>query len=133
MRALTTILLALVATGCGADLPMPGPGETPSWTAHVEPLMLERCLACHTFEEAKAELVLEPGEGYARMVGRRSVQAPDLALVAPGDPERSYLWLKLDQRPVKGEGMPRTVVGAKRLPERELALVRSWIEAGAPP
>ena len=26
---------------------MPAPGETPSWAAHVEPLMLERCLACH--------------------------------------------------------------------------------------
>ena len=133
MRVLTTVLLSLAAAGCGPELPMPGPGEQPGWAAHVEPLMLARCLACHTFEEAKAELVLEPGEGYQRMVGRPAVQAPDLLLVAPGEPERSYLWLKLDHRPVKGEGMPRTVAGAKRLPGRELDLVRAWIEAGAPP
>jgi hypothetical protein len=56
-----------------------------------------------------------------------------MQLVAPGDLEASYLWLKLDQRPIKGEGMPRTLTGAKRLPEKELERFRRWIAEGARP
>ncbi len=32
-----------------------------------------------------------------------------------------------------GKGMPRTMFGAKRLPEKELNLFRRWIEDGAKP
>jgi hypothetical protein len=104
-----------------------------SYERHVEPLVLKRCLDCHTNEEPKANLVLEPGQGYDQMVGRRSAQAPGIDIVEAGDLERSYLWLKLDQRPRTGDGMPRTLFGGKRLPAVELERFRRWIEDGARP
>ena len=134
MRGIWLVLVGSVLVGCaGNHLPAVPEGSLVSYEQHVEPLVLKRCLSCHTAEEPKANLVLEHGQGYQRMVGRQSVQAPDLKLVTGGDLERSYLWLKLDQRPRSGEGMPRTLLGAKRLPPAELARFRRWIEDGALP
>ncbi len=100
---------------------------------HLEPLVIARCLSCHTTEEPEAKLVLEPGAGYDEMVGRASTQVPQLLIVAPGDLEASYLWSKLIHDVEIGKGMPRTVVGSIKLPEEELALYRRWIEDGALP
>jgi len=134
MRWIWLVLVGSALVGCAGDhLPEFPEGSLVSYERHVEPLVLKRCLSCHTTDEPKANLVLERGQGYNQMVARRSVQAPDLKLVAGGDLESSYLWLKLDQRPVKGEGMPRTFLGAKRLPPAELDRFRQWIVDGALP
>ena len=137
MRAsgkLTAVGFALViAAGCGSQVPDVPAGTPVSYSEHLEPLVLAHCLGCHTKDEAKAKLVLEQGSGFGRLVGPRSVQDPDMALVAPGDPERSYLWLKLQHATEKGEGMPRTLTGSKKLRAAELELYRRWIEDGARP
>jgi hypothetical protein len=128
------MLVSVILCGCGGShLPEVPEGATVSYREHVEPLVLKRCLSCHTHEDPKAGLVFEEGVGYDRMVDRPSKQAPAMSLVAPGEPESSYLWLKLDQRPIKGEGMPRSLLGAKRLPDRELERFRRWIADGALP
>ena len=123
----------ILAIGCGSQVPEVPDEETVSYSAHLEPLVIAHCLSCHDSEEAKAKLVLDPGIGYDRLVGPRSIQVPDMALVEPGDPERSYLWLKLQHVTEEGKGMPRTVSGSKKLRESELELYRRWIEGGAKP
>ena len=123
----------ILAIGCGTQVPEVPDEETVSYSAHLEPLVIAHCLSCHDSEEAKAKLVLDPGIGYDRLVGPRSIQVPDMALVEPGDPERSYLWLKLQHVTEEGKGMPRTVSGSKKLRESELELYRRWIEGGANP
>ena len=123
----------MVTTGCGTRVPEVPNGEPVSYSAHLEPLVIAHCLSCHESDEAKAKLVLDPGVGYAGLVGPPSVQEPEMALVAPGDPERSYLWLKLQHLTEEGKGMPRTVAGSKKLRESELELYRRWIEGGAKP
>ena len=134
MRALGLVVAAIAAVGCGSDLPpLPEEGAPVSYAAHLEPLVLARCLHCHTVEEPEAELVLEAGMGYAELVGPRSTQLEDMALVVPGDLEASYLWLKIDHRAAVGKGMPRTFTGAKRLPEPEVERFRRWIADGAYP
>jgi hypothetical protein len=125
--------LLVAFTGCGAPVPEVEPGESVSYAAHLEPLVIAHCVGCHEFENAKAGLVLEPGFGYERLVGPRSVQDPNMALVEPGDPERSYLWLKLQHTSEEGKGMPRTLTGSKKLRPAELELYRRWIEGGAKP
>jgi len=122
-----------VIAGCGVQGPEVPEGVSVSYTAHLEPLVTARCVGCHTTDEPKAKLVLEEGSGYEMLVGRRSVQAPELELVAPGDPESSYLWLKLQHSAEVGKGMPRTLTGSKMLPAPELELYRRWIEDGANP
>jgi hypothetical protein len=123
----------LVLSGCGTPVPEVADGQPVSYAAHLEPLVVAHCLGCHGSEEAKAKLVLDPGLGYERLVGPRSVQDPEMALVEPGDSERSYLWLKLQHVTEKGKGMPRTVTGVKKLRPAELELYRRWIEGGALP
>ena len=124
---------ALVLVGCGTPVPTVPAGETVSYARHLEPLVLANCLGCHGAEEPKAKLVLEEGRGYADLVNRHSVQVPEMLLVAPGDLEASYLWLKLEHRAPEGKGMPRTATGVKKLRAAELDLYRRWIEGGALP
>lgn len=104
-----------------------------SYAADVEGLILKRCVSCHTAEDPKAHLVLVRGAGYAQLVNRPSVQVPEMKLVVPGDPESSYMWLKLTDRAEVGSGMPRSLFGVRKLPDRELELIRRWIEDGARP
>jgi len=125
--------ILILAMGCGAQVPEV-PNEDPvSYSAHLEPLVIAHCLGCHDSEEAKAKLVLDPGSGYESLVGPRSIQDPEMALVEPGDTERSYLWLKLHHVTKEGKGMPRTLTGSKKLRPAELDLYRRWIEGGALP
>jgi hypothetical protein len=126
-------LCLLVTAGCGTRVPEVPVSQPVSYAAHLEPLVIARCLGCHEADEPEADLVLEAGRGYAALVGPRSVQKPSMALVAPGDPEASYLWLKLEHRAQHGKGMPRTLTGTKRLRPDELELYRRWIEGGAKP
>jgi hypothetical protein len=116
-----------------AALPIAMGDSGPSYAADIEPVFVKRCGKCHGADESKADLVLDPGRGFAMLVGRASTQVPEKLLVEPGSTEGSYLWSKLTHTSEVGKGMPRTLFGAKRIPQAELELVRSWIEAGAQP
>ncbi len=123
----------MLVVGCGTPVPTVPEDEPVSYAAHLEPLVIAHCLGCHESEEPKAELVLEEGVGYGELIGRRSVQRPEMALVEPGDPTNSYLWLKLQHTATEGKGMPRTLSGSKKLRPTELELYRRWIVGGALP
>lgn len=136
MRSAATACVAAIvvfATGCGTQVPEVPNEEPVSYSVHLEPLVIAHCLSCHDSEEAKAKLVLDPGLGYERLVGPRSIQDPEMALVEPSEVDRSYLWLKLQHVTEKGKGMPRTLTGSKKLRPAELDLYRRWIEGGALP
>ena len=74
------VALVLV-TACGAPVPEVPEEDPVSYSAHLEPLVIAHCLGCHESGEAKGKLVLDPGAGYERLVGPRSVQEPEMALV----------------------------------------------------
>ncbi|MEE4270481.1 MAG: c-type cytochrome domain-containing protein [Thermoanaerobaculales bacterium] len=131
--AILTALLSTAACGGGVDVPVVPASEPVSYAEHLEPLVVARCLSCHTAEEPEAQLVLEAGTGYGAMVGQSSTQAPDALMVVPGDVEASYLWSKLIHDVEIGRGMPRTVMGSIELPAEELELYRRWIADGAHP
>jgi len=134
LRSFVVAALVAAAVGCGGRrLPALADGQPASYREHLEPLVLRRCRSCHTVEDPEAGLVLEAGRGWEALVGLRSVQVPAMRLVDPGRLASSYLWLKLDHTAAFGDGMPRTVFGAKRLPDAELERFRRWIEDGARP
>jgi hypothetical protein len=133
LRVALVVIAGLVTACTGVEVPVVPEGVPVTYAEHLEPLVIARCLSCHTTEEPEAQLVLEPGIGYGEMVGRASIQVPELPIVAPGDPEGSYLWRKLNHDVEIGRGMPRTVVGSIRLPDEEIELYRRWIEDGALP
>ena len=133
LRMMIVVVVGLVTACSGVEIPVVPAGVPVTYAEHIEPLVIARCLSCHTTEEPEARLVLEIGTGYGEMVGRASTQVPELLMVAPGDAENSYLWRKLIHEFEIGKGMPRTVVGSIKLPDEELALYRRWIEDGALP
>lgn len=89
---------------------------------------------CHSSAAAAGGLVLESAFAYDELVGitpsNDAARAAGLLRVAPGEPERSFLWRKLTN-PGPGEGS-RMPLGGEPLPEAELEEIRVWILAGAP-
>lgn len=133
MKRIQVILAVVLPLVVVAALPAVSDPQGPSYARDVEPIIVKRCADCHTADKPKAHLILEKGRGYGLLVGRNSVEVPTVPLVKPGDPDGSYLWRKLKHTASKGKGMPRSLFWWKKLPRKELALIRSWIEAGALP
>jgi hypothetical protein len=71
---------------------------------------------------------LSARQAYANIVGVRSTQG--LKLVAPGQPDSSYLYIKI----AGGSGMIGARMPYRRpeLPDSTIGAVRRWIEGGAP-
>lgn len=90
--------------------------------------------ACHSGDMPTGRMNLEPGRARESLLGvrARGVQcgATDNVRVVPGSAEMSLLVHKLeDPRPPCGAQMP---LGSAPLDPELVALVRRWVEAGAP-
>lgn len=88
---------------------------------HIRPLLIEKCIQCHSPEhKVKGGLRLDTKEGWA--AGGDSGQS-----IVPHEPEQSLLLraLTYTDRDLK---MPPK----EKLTEAEVALVRQWIDMGAP-
>ena len=107
----------------------------PGLEREVQPLFDTYCVVCHLLESAQAGLVLEAGESHAALVDVPSTQAP-LPRVTPGDPDRSYLLLKLRgthlgaggsgaRMPLAGEGP------GMHLSPAQIETIEAWVRAGA--
>lgn len=126
---LQAVFLVGVAVGGAAIL---GASEPLSYTKDVEPVFVAACGDCHGAKRPKKGLVLTE-QGREHMLGVPSKMEPGRVLLVAGDPEGSYLWAKLAHQHKEGQGMPRTIFSAKKLPAEQLDLIRRWIEEGANP
>lgn len=80
--------------------------------------------------QAPADLVLEGNAAYGNLVGQPSFERPELLRVKPGDPDASYLVMKLRGTPgIVGDRMP---FGGPYLSESTIARIVAWIRNGAP-
>lgn len=83
--------------------------------------------SCHGNNNAQWGLMLtaDPATVASELVGVPSATCAPLR-VAPGDPEQSFLWLKVSaKKPPCGERMPWGVVP---LPEPALTCIHDWIQ-----
>jgi hypothetical protein len=144
--ARTRIAVAIVATlglvGCDEtlrDVTGPSPNLVPTFDSVNQEIFLTTdgagrtgCVNCHTGRIPNISINFSPGvDSYALMVNVPSRQRPDLMLVAPGDPDNSYLIHKLEGRSgIVGLRMPRN--GPPFLTDGQLRVLRRWIELGAP-
>jgi hypothetical protein len=140
---LTLLCLALLP-GCGASAPPStdaglADAGPPTW-ASVEAVLSRSCAftSCHGALRAYPRLSQE--FAYASLTTGMSMQIPSLRLVAPGNPAQSWLMHKLDgtlssqavcaaSNSPCGVSMPQ---GSELLPAHERAMIRAWIEMGAP-
>jgi hypothetical protein len=103
-----------------------------AWTSRFRGYFNYRCGTCHSGNTPKGDLDLVDGDVYPRILGPSS-QRPELNLIEPGDPSKSYIWLKLTNDPsIVEKGMPLDVnKETLPLPQADLDAIKAWIVAGA--
>jgi hypothetical protein len=103
-----------------------------SFRQAIVPILKTRCAGCHMTGAEAGNMALHPRAAYASLVGVKSTET-GLMRVQPGEPEQSYMLLKLEGRHLeKGGAGARMPFAAAPLDPETIALVRRWIAEGAP-
>jgi hypothetical protein len=135
------LILILVATGglvsCSSQSPTSSSSTdtrsiqaSPSFSATIQEIFDRRSCtssSCHGTAQM-AGLDLRAGVSYGSLVDVRATSEP-FPRVSPGDPDGSYLVIKLEGRQSVGSRMPQT---GSPLDSIDLANIRNWISQGAP-
>jgi methionine-rich copper-binding protein CopC len=138
--ALAAVLLAACA-GNGEGLNANGqpigsgsnPGEplTADFKSIQDNVFTPICVRCHSGASAPEGLQLDAAHSYALLVGVSSTEVPGLERVKSGEPDGSYIVLKLEGAPgIVGVQMP---FGGPYLPQSTINVIRQWITNGAQP
>ena len=143
--ALGALLLGFAAGGCSGGstaaptIPTPTPGTgggggSVSFQQQISAeILTPRCTGCHTssFGAPAGGLDLTAAVAYQNLVGAASVGKPGAVRVIAGDPNNSYLVQKLEGAAgIVGVRMPFN--GPPYLTDAQIALIRQWIQSGAP-
>jgi len=112
-----------------------GSGTTGPFTADFESIQenvfTPICSPCHSGANAPHGLMLDAAHSYNDLVGVPSVEVPTFDRVKAGDPDNSYIILKLENSPlITGAQMP---LMETPLTPAVIAVIRQWITNGAPP
>jgi hypothetical protein len=114
-RLLTALVVVIALTPAGrVQSPV---AKTPEFEKDVLPVLTARCLKCHGGDKPKAKLDLRTRAGMLQ--GGESGPA-----LVPGSSAKSLVFEMIR----KGEMPPKS----DRLPAEEVALLRAWIDGGAP-
>jgi len=126
-------------TGCVGDGSFMGdmmdpPADPTTYTGIARGIFEIRCAksGCHVGASAPRGLQLDEANAYDLLVDFLSDEQPSLFRVEPGNPDDSYLVIKIegtDPRLVDRR-MPRD--GPPFLSTEEIANIRAWITSGAP-
>jgi len=135
---IVAIVIASIATACGSTTPTtPAPPAGPppvTFSQQIQAQILTpTCVPCHTDDgrTPAGGLNLKQGSAYANLVNIQSTGKPGAIRVIAGNPSGSYLVQKLEgASDIVGLRMPRN--GPPFLTDAQVALVRQWIQNGAP-
>lgn len=140
MRFPLALAAALALAACegprvGPHTGAGGGGTAATYAGITNGLMVPRCAtgACHGGAAPVAFPSCDADRWYGAMVEVESQQAPGMKLIAPGDPEQSYLVHKLrGTHGLVGGGGARMPIADAALDDDEQAAVEAWIANGAP-
>ena len=133
----TLLVFAIACAGSGEGLDEFGNplGEggggvlEPTFSSIQANIFTPICIQCHAGASAPLSLSLQAGFSYDQLVGVPSVEAPELLRVDPGQPDDSYLVMKIEGAPgITGGRMP---LGLSPLSAEQIAAIRTWIADGA--
>ncbi len=140
-RIVSACLVAAATAGCagnGAGLdangnPVTGGGGTEPLSADFKSIQdnvfTPICTKCHIGAGAPEGLQLDSAHSYSLLVGVPSTEQPNVLRVAPGNPDNSYIVLKLQgSSGISGARMP---FGGPYLPQSTIDVIRQWITNGA--
>lgn len=112
-------------------VPEPMTAAMVSFSMDVQPIFSASCAlsSCHSGSTPEAGLNLSANSAFGEIVNVKSAQSP-LDLVEPGQPENSYLYLKIDDNPTNNSQsrMPRN---RPPLDDSQIAIIEAWIREGA--
>jgi hypothetical protein len=110
----------------GAD---PAKTAAAAFKKDVQPIFTKNCAhpSCHGAAQS-AGMQLSPGLAYENIVNVHSSEVPALMRIKPGEPDSSYLVMKIEGKQEVGAQMPLT---GGPLPNKDIQTIRSWVEAGA--
>ena len=133
MKALVVLVaLAYMGTSCSGpttstDMVFDAAAEGPATFAQVQETIFDVSCALSGCHGDSAWPNLSAGQAYDNILDVESSRG--IALVEPGDPDNSYLYLKLlADADIDGSRMPP---GGPYLTPDALETVRAWIEDGA--
>ena len=116
-----------IGSGGGGGGPVPLTADFQSIQQNV---FTPICSPCHSGASAPEGLMLDAAHSYNLLVGVASAEVPTFDRVKPGDPNSSYIILKLEKDPgIVGSQMP---LNQTPLPQSTINVIRQWITNGAP-
>jgi mono/diheme cytochrome c family protein len=140
VRRLLPAALPVLVSACGSGRLMSGgtggvPRATVTLVQIQEQIFTPHCASCHVAGGSGPMPLTDPGTSYASLVGvdptNSTARQAGKKRVVPGDPSRSFLMDKITGEMEFGEG-DRMPQNAHPLSAEAIALIRRWIQAGAP-
>lgn len=104
--------------------------DDPSFSTNILEIVDRRGCAtsgCHG-SAMQASLDLRSSAAYDDLVGVTSTQEPSFVRVVPGDPQNSYLVIKIEGRQNVGSRMPQSGAALDAI---DIGNIRNWIANGA--
>jgi mono/diheme cytochrome c family protein len=137
---IVVVASAMMVAGCGSSSSPTTPTTTTTTASAVTfsqqiqaQILTPACVACHTDDgrTPAGGLNLKSGTAFSQLVGVASSAKTGATRVIAGNPSGSYLVQKLEgASDIVGLRMPRN--GPPFLTDAQVALIRLWIQNGAP-
>ena len=102
--------------------------ETYSHEDDIQDIWSSECSGCHTSSSSGG---LNLSDGHADSVNVASVDIPGMSLIEPGNPDESYIWLKVNNTHTAAGGSGRQMPTSASLSSSELNIIETWILEGA--
>ena len=131
LMVVATLLAATLLAACEHDDPVSTGPPTPTLTGIQNQIFTMTCAlsGCHLGDNVPSGLNLTAGQSWDNLVNVQSGGVPGIDRVEPGDPDNSYLVMKLEGASgIVGQRMP---LGGNPLSSDQIGAIREWIEAGA--
>jgi hypothetical protein len=105
------------------------PPAIAKFNENVQPLLTKKCAhpSCHGAAKS-AGLQMSSGVAYENLVNVKSSEEPQFVRIKPGDPDSSYLVMKIEGKQQVGSRMPLT---GGYLKTQDIQMIRTWVEGGA--
>jgi mono/diheme cytochrome c family protein len=137
LRLLLPAALPVLVSACGSGQMVAGgaPPATVTLVQIQQEVFTPHCASCHVDGGSGPMPLTDPTTSYASLVRvdptNSTARQAGKKRVMPGDPSRSFLMDKItgDMEFGEGDRMPQN---AHPLSADQIALIRRWIQAGAP-
>src|SRR5713226_4297751 len=103
--------------------------QTVRFNRDIRPILSEKCFKCHGPDSGarRADLRLDSADAAVKDAARNTPAEGSMKVVAPNDPDHSAMMLRITSTDPKR----RMPFNGDALSDRQVQLVRRWIEQGA--